>query len=71
LPKENADISALIPGRLKPILPRTISPSARLRLGRRQRSLSEPSTWAMMMLGFAGLGYAGYRKAKDAALFAA
>lgn len=24
----------------------------------------EPSTWAMMMLGFAGLGLAGYRKAK-------
>jgi hypothetical protein len=24
----------------------------------------EPSTWAMMLLGFAGLGYAGYRKRK-------
>jgi hypothetical protein len=24
----------------------------------------EPSTWAMMVLGFAGLGFAGYRKAK-------
>jgi PEP-CTERM motif len=24
----------------------------------------EPSTWAMMMLGFAGLGFAGYRKTK-------
>jgi PEP-CTERM motif len=24
----------------------------------------EPSTWAMMALGFVGLGYAGYRKAK-------
>ena len=24
----------------------------------------EPSTWAMIMLGFAGLGAAGYRKAK-------
>ena len=22
----------------------------------------EPSTWAMMLLGFAGLGYAGYRR---------
>ena len=30
----------------------------------------EPSTWAMMALGFAGLGFAGYRKAqrKGAAL---
>ena len=26
----------------------------------------EPSTWAMMLLGFAGLGFAGYRKAKNA-----
>jgi hypothetical protein len=24
----------------------------------------EPSTWAMMLLGFVGLGYAGYRKAR-------
>jgi hypothetical protein len=27
-------------------------------------SVPEPSTWAMMMLGFAGLRFAGYRKAK-------
>jgi len=27
-------------------------------------SVPEPSTWAMMLLGFAGLGLAGYRKAK-------
>jgi PEP-CTERM motif-containing protein len=26
----------------------------------------EPSTWAMMLLGFAGLGFAGYRKAHSA-----
>ena len=26
----------------------------------------EPSTWAMMLLGFAGLGFARYRKAKKA-----
>jgi hypothetical protein len=25
----------------------------------------EPATWAMMLVGFAGLGYAGYRKAKS------
>jgi PEP-CTERM motif len=25
----------------------------------------EPSTWAMLLLGFAGLGYAGYRKTKN------
>jgi len=27
-------------------------------------SVPEPSTWAMMLLGFVGLGYAGYRRAK-------
>jgi hypothetical protein len=27
-------------------------------------SVPEPSTWAMMLLGFAGLGFAGYRKAQ-------
>ena len=26
-------------------------------------SIPEPSTWAMMLLGFVGLGYAGYRRA--------
>jgi hypothetical protein len=26
-------------------------------------TVPEPSTWAMMLLGFAGLGFAGYRKA--------
>jgi hypothetical protein len=28
--------------------------------------IPEPSTWAMMLLGFAGLGYAGYRQTKRA-----
>jgi PEP-CTERM motif len=27
-----------------------------------QQAVPEPSTWAMMLLGFAGLGYAGYRQ---------
>jgi PEP-CTERM motif len=26
-------------------------------------AIPEPSTWAMMVLGFAGLGYAGFRRA--------
>lgn len=26
----------------------------------------EPSTWAMMLVGFAGLGFAGYRKSVKA-----
>src|SRR3984885_7209912 len=30
----------------------------------------EPSTWAMMLLGFAGLGFAGYQKAKQATVTA-
>jgi hypothetical protein len=28
--------------------------------------IPEPSTWAMMLLGFVGLGYAGYRRARVA-----
>ena len=27
-------------------------------------AVPEPSTWAMMLLGFAGLGYAGYRASR-------
>jgi hypothetical protein len=27
-------------------------------------AVPEPSTWAMLLLGFAGLGYAGYRRAR-------
>jgi hypothetical protein len=30
----------------------------------------ELSTWAMMLVGFSGLGFAGYRKTRKAALFA-
>ncbi len=29
-------------------------------------TVPEPSTWAMLLIGFAGLGFAGYRKAKTA-----
>ena len=29
------------------------------------RSIPEPSTWAMMLLGFAGLGAVGYRRARS------
>jgi hypothetical protein len=28
------------------------------------QTVPEPSTWAMMLIGFAGLGFAGYRSAK-------
>ncbi|HEY1781828.1 MAG TPA: PEP-CTERM sorting domain-containing protein [Roseiarcus sp.] len=34
-------------------------------------STPEPSTWAMMVMGFAGLGFAGYRKTRGAAVAAA
>ena len=33
-------------------------------IGNSPSAIPEPSTWAMMLLGFAGLGYAGYRKRK-------
>jgi hypothetical protein len=31
----------------------------------------EPSTWAMMLIGFAGLGFTAYRRTRKAALAAA
>jgi hypothetical protein len=31
----------------------------------------EPATWAMMLLGFAGMGLVGYRRAADARIAAA
>jgi PEP-CTERM motif len=34
-------------------------------------AVPEPSTWAMMILGFAGLGFAGYRKSRKAVAIAA
>ena len=33
--------------------------------------IPEPSTWAMMLLGFAGLGFAGYRKSRRTTVAAA
>jgi hypothetical protein len=47
----------------------TLTPLAQL-INRGQTEVKlavpEPSTWAMMLLGFAGLGYAGFRKARSA-----
>jgi hypothetical protein len=34
-------------------------------------AVPEPSTWAMMLLGFAGLGFAGYRRSRKASAIAA
>jgi hypothetical protein len=31
-------------------------------------AVPEPSTWAMMLLGFAGVGFAAYRKRKNGTL---
>jgi hypothetical protein len=32
-------------------------------------TVPEPSTWAMMLLGFAGLGFAGYRRTAEGPSF--
>jgi hypothetical protein len=34
------------------------------RAERGRTAVPEPTTWAMMLLGFTGLGFAGYRRAK-------
>jgi hypothetical protein len=34
-------------------------------------AVPEPSTWAMVLIGFAGLGFAGARRTKPVALFGA
>jgi hypothetical protein len=34
-------------------------------------AIPEPSTWIMMLAGFAGLGFAGYRGSRKGAAFAA
>ena len=34
-------------------------------------AVPEPSTWAMMLIGFAGLAFAGYRQSRKGAAFAA
>ena len=33
-------------------------------------AVPEPSTWAMMLLGFVGLGFVGYRRKRGAVRFA-
>ena len=33
-------------------------------------AVPEPSTWAMMLIGFAGVGYAGYRSARKRSMAA-
>ena len=42
----------------------TVSPGFGNAPGSIPSAIPEPSTWAMMLLGFMGLGYAGYRRAK-------
>jgi hypothetical protein len=34
-------------------------------------AIPEPSTWAMMLIGFAGLGFSTYRQTRKTALAAA
>jgi hypothetical protein len=33
-------------------------------------AVPEPSTWAMMLIGFAGLGYAGFKQTRKSPRFA-
>jgi hypothetical protein len=45
-------------------------PQAGLRYGGVAYAVPEPSTWAMMLIGFGGLGLAGYRRSRKTAIAA-
>jgi hypothetical protein len=49
----------------------TTVPSNSFEIAQITTSVPEPSAWAMMMLGFAGLGFAGYRTSRKAVSIAA
>jgi hypothetical protein len=42
----------------------TINGFGDIAFGGAVEAVPEPSTWAMMLIGFAGLGFAGYRRAR-------
>ncbi len=46
----------------------TASAGSGLQLAGNVVAVPEPTTWAMVLLGFAGLGFAGYRKGKSRSL---
>jgi hypothetical protein len=45
-------------------LPGLAYPNNNEYVGNSDFAVPEPITWVMMLMGFAGLGFAGYRKAK-------
>jgi hypothetical protein len=49
----------------------TVSGFAIVAIGGVVEAVPEPSTWAMMLLGFAGLGFVGYRTQRGSATLAA
>jgi PEP-CTERM motif len=54
-------------GNFGPNIDLTINGFGTFVIGGVVEAVPEPSTWAMMLLGFAGLGYAGYRRSPRAA----
>jgi hypothetical protein len=50
---------------LGPDVDLTISGFGTFVIGGVVEAVPEPSTWALMLLGFAGIGYAGYRRARE------
>jgi PEP-CTERM motif len=59
--KVSAFLSTFCYTLLSMVLPEQVPPFALIADISVTGSVPEPSTWGMMALGFAGLGYAGYR----------
>ncbi len=62
----DTNASRFIPGTLAVINSQTSD-----LMGFQPSAVPEPATWAMMLIGFAGLGVAGYRGSRKSAAFAA
>jgi PEP-CTERM motif len=56
------EVAQRIGAKLKPVGADWIGPCVAGCAKRLANGVPEPSTWAMMLLGFAGPGYAGFRR---------
>jgi PEP-CTERM motif len=62
---ESSNDTVINLGNFGPNIDLTINGFGAFVIGGVVEAVPEPSTWALMLLGFAGLGYAGYRRARE------